>query len=68
MTKIDKKIYILYKVVVTKILNMQIFVRLLPANNAKLARRSLTVSLSPYKWECVGVFGANGKAQVKRKR
>lgn len=66
MTKIDKKIYILYKVVVTKILNMQIFVRLLPANNAKLARRSL--SLYPEKWECVGVFGANGKAQVKRKR
>lgn len=53
MTKIDKKIYILYKVVVTKILNMQIFVRLLPANNAKLARRSLSLSL-PRK---VGVCG-----------
>lgn len=67
MTKIDKKIYILYKVVVTKILNMQIFVRLLPANKAKLARHCL--SLSPYKWECVGVcVGATEKAQVKRKR
>lgn len=55
MTKIDKKIYFLYKVVVTKILNMQIFVRLLPANKAKLAQCCLSFSLSPYKCECVGV-------------
>lgn len=57
MTKIDKKIYILYKVVVTKILNMQIFVRLLPANNAKLARRSLSLPLSLHTsgsvWVCL---------------